>query len=176
VLPAFVARRVRLYLHEWRALERGARRAWLRGKLDVAKDIVRTADPFRGDRRELDLAAVVAANARAAALFRPRPYAGRVALALAHERPLAGARNHRLDWLAWLPQAGKAMQVPGRDTGEIFRAPQCEVVAAFLERCLADVERTGPNGATSTARDAGARAAASPAAPGAAARPNAATR
>jgi len=136
VVPRFVRERLRLYAREWRALEGHARRDWLRAKLATLRDIARSSDPFRGDRREIRTAAVVAANEQAAAVFRPRPYAGRVALALAHERPLAGARNHRLDWLAWLPQAGAATRVPGRDTGEIFRAPNCTAVADFLEHHL----------------------------------------
>ena len=138
VVPRFLHQRLRLYVREWRALDKGARRDWWRGKLATLRDMRRASNPFRGDRREIRTAAVVAANERAAAVFRPRPYAGRVALALAHERPLAGARNHRLDWLAWLPQAGAATRVPGRDTGEIFRAPHCTAVAAFLEWHLGD--------------------------------------
>jgi hypothetical protein len=140
---------MRLYADEMRHLDGPARRAFLRAKLTVVREIILRRDLFRGDRRELNSKAVLEANHAAGQHYLPGPYAGAAIIALTEGRVTAGPRNYRLDWLELVPQCGAPQYVPGRDTGDMLIPPNVYTLAArvndWLEQAHAD-RRFKPQG------------------------------
>jgi thioesterase domain-containing protein/acyl carrier protein len=140
-LLRFILGRLRLYAKELRNLDGPARRAYVRAKLNVVREIVARRDLFRGDRRELNAKAVYEANHAAGQCYVPGPYAGNATIVFTDGRINVGARNYRLDWLDLVPQGGSPRYVPGRDTGDMLIPPNVYVLAARVNEWLEDAHR-----------------------------------
>jgi hypothetical protein len=157
-LLRFIVGRIRLYADELRRLDGPARRAFLRAKLKLVREIILRRDLFRGDRRELNSKAVSEANHVAGQHYVPGPYTGTAIIALAEGRVTAGPRNFRLDWLELLPQCGAPRYVPGRDTGDMLIPPHVYTLAArvndWLDEAHADPRSKPQASAQHSASDA----------------------
>ncbi len=138
-LASFVAARLRLYANELARLDAPARRAFVKAKLNVAREIVLRRDLFRGDRTELNARAVYEANQIAGRRYVPQPYSAAAILVLTEGGATVTERNHRLDWLQLLPQAGAPRFVPGRDSGDMLIPPNVYTLVARVNDWLDDV-------------------------------------
>jgi acyl-CoA synthetase (AMP-forming)/AMP-acid ligase II/thioesterase domain-containing protein/acyl carrier protein len=141
-LLRFVMGRIRLYASEVRSLDAAGRRAFIRGKLELAREIILRRDLFRGDRREFHAKAVYDANHAAGQRYIPGPYNG-VATVVFTEGRVATGRNHRLDWLELVPQCGAPHHVPGRDTGDMLIPPNVYTLAARVNDWLDELHAAG---------------------------------
>jgi oxalate---CoA ligase len=137
-LLRFVLGRMRLYAAELRHLDGPARRAFVRAKLKLVREIILRRDLFRGDRRELHAKAVYEANHAAGQHYIPGPYAGAAIVVFTEGRVTVGPRNYRLDWLDLVPQCGAPRYVPGRDTGDMLIPPNVYTLAARVNDWLDD--------------------------------------
>ncbi len=78
---------------------------------------------------------VFAANQQAMVHYRPRPYAGRVALFRASEHPVADLPDPALGWND-LVEGGVAMDVIPGDHYAMLRPPQVQLLAERLSACI----------------------------------------
>jgi acyl-CoA synthetase (AMP-forming)/AMP-acid ligase II/thioesterase domain-containing protein len=157
-LVRFLGHRLALQGHTLLGLRGEARRAYLRAKLAMVREMIRQRDLFRGDRsgalREGYEIAVHRANRRAGRAYVPRPFSGRVVLCLTRDRPVGGPRDYRRDWFQLVPQSGAPVYVAGRDSGDMLKLPHvfelAERVNAWLESVFDGEARSVPNPGVAT--------------------------
>jgi acyl-CoA synthetase (AMP-forming)/AMP-acid ligase II/thioesterase domain-containing protein/acyl carrier protein len=137
----FLLGRVKLHASSLARLRGRERIAYLRGKIVVAREIIRDRDLFRGDRSELHQRLVYAANREAGQRYVPGSFAGKVVLCFTRDRPVRGERNYRLDWLEVLPQSGGPRYVAGHDSGQMLSLPHVYELAVRVNGWLDDAHR-----------------------------------
>jgi thioesterase domain-containing protein len=147
----FVLDRVVLHARSLLRLRGAQRRAYLREKLGIVRQMIRQRDPFRGDRSELIQRAVYEANRRAGGAYLPGPYAGPTILCFTRDRPMRGKRNYREDWLTLVPQCGAPILVAGKDSGDMLNIPH---VYELAERVNAWLDAVAPRDAPAAATSA----------------------
>ena len=115
------------------------RQRWrfLREKATVLNEVVAQRDLYRGDRFLLFRQLVTAANQRAAARYRPRPYPGGVALIVSTERPVGTEGDPRLTWAGLATGESRVLRVDAMDSGSVLRSPHVEQLAESLAGLLA---------------------------------------
>jgi acyl-CoA synthetase (AMP-forming)/AMP-acid ligase II/thioesterase domain-containing protein/acyl carrier protein len=146
-LARFIAERIRMYADELRYLDGPSRRAFVKAKLKMVREIILRRDLFRGDRRELNARAVYAANHMAGQSYVPAPYCGAATIVFTAGRVHVDGHNHRLDWLDLLPQCNSPRYVPGRDTGDMLIPPNVYALAASVNEWLEDAHSATQSGA-----------------------------
>lgn len=112
---------------------RGAeRRTYVREKFAKLSAALRQGSWSRRYRTELRRRAVEEANYRAGMSYVPEPYAGPAVIRFSRDRPILGGRDHRLDWLALLPQCEGPIYVPGHDSGSMVDSTHAPHLAALV--------------------------------------------
>jgi len=147
----FVLDRIILHASAFARLKGAERRAYIREKAGVIRDIVRRRDLFRGDRSELHQRLVYAANRQAGRRYVPGSFGGPVVLCFTRDRPVRGARNYRLDWLDVVPQCGGPRFVAGNDSGQMLDVPHVYELANGVNRWLRDAHAVELRGASALA-------------------------
>jgi hypothetical protein len=120
---------------------RGAeRRAYVRGRLRIAWEVVRDTisrrDPFWRFRSGLHSTAVYEANRRAGGRYIPGPFSGPTILCMTRDRPVRGERDYRPDWLRLVPQCEAPIYVAGTDSGDMLNLPHVVELAARVTAWL----------------------------------------
>ena len=143
LLMRFVLDRVALHAQALLRLRGAARRAYVREKLGILRQMIKQRDPFRGDRSELVQRAVYEANRRAGRSYIPGPYAGPTVLCFTRDRPIRGQRNYREDWLLLVPQCGAPIQVAGKDSGDMLNIPHVYQLSEWVNAWLSSAACPG---------------------------------
>ena len=136
-IPRFVAARVWLALRLLATLDRTKRRAFLRQKMAVAREIFSRRDLLRETRTEVQVIQVREAASTALYSFVPNAYSGRTALLLSGanspDRVAAAARY----WRARCTGMFDVIDIPGKGMTATLRLPHVETVAARIRALLA---------------------------------------
>ena len=134
-ISGFVVTRFKLYFSELSELSWQERHLYLRSKVSYLKNKFGSRDPFKGNRAELDWAAVYRANKYAGRAYVASPYAGRVAVFWSQDRAV-GSREHRAEWMSLLEHQIAAAEVPGTDSGYMLKPPNAEILAEKVAACF----------------------------------------
>jgi thioesterase domain-containing protein len=134
----FVAGRLRRYLRTLSTLPWRKRWRFVREKLGVAAQVVQQRDLYRGNRFVLYREQVSAANQRAAARYRPKPYPGGLHLILSTERGLGNSTDLRTLWARLAGPDTRILWTTAPDSGAVLRSPYAEQLAASLRPLLLD--------------------------------------
>jgi hypothetical protein len=138
LLIGFILGRIKLYAGSLIKLRGAERRRFMREKLALIRGMIAHRDAFRGNRSELYRRAVYTANRQAGRRYVPAPFHGPAILCFTRDRKIAGLRNYRLDWLDMIPQAGEAIFVPGKDSGDMLSLPHVYELASIVNKCMKD--------------------------------------
>ncbi len=136
----FVLGRIRLYMAELRRLDGPGRRAWLAGKIALAREKIRHRDPFYGARTELRLNIVTASNLAATRNYQPRPYARRiVVLHTARDAAEEAGGAPIMRDPAVLGSDVEILAAPGHDSGDAISSENAPALARRLAQLLDSV-------------------------------------
>ncbi|MCC7133143.1 MAG: amino acid adenylation domain-containing protein [Gemmatimonadales bacterium] len=134
----FVAGRLRRYARTLSGLPWRKRWGFVREKLGVAAQVVQQRDLYRGNRFVLYREQVSAANQRAAARYRPRPYPGALHLIMSTERGVGNENDSRTLWARLAAPDTRILWTTAPDSGAVLRSPYAEQLAASLRPLLLD--------------------------------------
>lgn len=137
----FVLDRLSMYWDEFQTLDWAGRREMVANKTSRVADAVRGRAP-EGTRQEMRARAVVEANLRALAEYRPSSVKTPARLFLAEAYEPDYGRDHRLEWFDHFDPAASRVIVPGFDSGDVINT-HTEALAEAVDRWLAEVERNG---------------------------------
>ena len=139
-VPRYIVDRFTFHARQITNLRGEARRAYLRQKMKHMTEIVRQRDVFRGNRSglyEQFQRAVEEANLRAGRRYIPAPYDGDAVLCIIKkDRPSAGHREFRLDWMQLLPRCDHPVFIDGENAWTIMNASRAPRLASQIETWL----------------------------------------
>ena len=144
-VPRYIVDRFTFHARHIANLRGEARRAYLRQKLKHMREIVRQRDVFRGNRSglyEQFQRAVEEANLRAGRRYIPTTYHGEAVLCIIRkDRPTAGHREFRLDWMQLLPRCERPVFIDGETAWTIMNASRAPRLADQIETWLEAARR-----------------------------------
>ena len=124
------------YYEDLKAIEVRRWMPYMFEKIQVFFDMARTFDVYGGDQAQKNFALVLAANLRAAELYRPKPYAGKITYFLASARKNVGMPDPRQQWNAFAHDGVEIIRVPASDSGQILTRPYVFDVSTHLQSIL----------------------------------------
>jgi thioesterase domain-containing protein len=138
LMPRFVASRLGMYLRESRALKGRARRAYLKQKLAVARDVVSHRGGSGLGSAEIHETRVRETTSAALQCYTPRRYDGRVALVLGDRYASNAGQGLSAEWRAVCSGGIDVATVPGKDSGAMLSPPNVQVLISRLNKLLED--------------------------------------
>ena len=124
------------YYEDLKAIEMRRWVPYMFEKIQVFFDMARKFDVYGGDQAQKNFAHVLAANLRAAELYRPKPYAGKITYFLASSRKNVEIPDPRHKWKAFARDGVEIIRVPASDSGQILTRPYVFDVSTHLQSAL----------------------------------------
>jgi hypothetical protein len=104
------------------------------------KEMVHRGDVYRGDREMRFRDKVSEANRKAAGLYQPQPFSGRIELIIASERPVNPPKDTRKTWCDLALGGYSVDELPAASTGHLFKKPNVTSLAEKLKKLLSQAQ------------------------------------
>jgi acyl carrier protein len=104
------------------------------------KEMVHRGDVYRGDREMRFRDKVSEANRKAAGLYQPQPFSGRIELIIASERPVNPPKDTRKTWCDLALGGYSVDELPAASTGHLFKKPNVASLAEKLKKLLSQAQ------------------------------------
>ncbi|MEX2493020.1 MAG: amino acid adenylation domain-containing protein [Nitrospirales bacterium] len=104
------------------------------------KEMVHRGDVYRGDREMRFRDKVSEANRKAAGLYQPQPFSGRIDLIIASERPVNPPKDTRMTWCDLALGGYSVDELPAASTGHLFKKPHVTSLAEKLNKLLSQAQ------------------------------------
>jgi acyl carrier protein len=104
------------------------------------KEMMHRGDVYRGDREMRFRDKVSEANRKAAGLYQPQPFSGRIELIIASERPVNPPKDTRKTWCDLALGGYSIDELPAASTGHLFKTPNVTSLAEKLKKLLSQAQ------------------------------------